>query len=27
MNARVVRFWLFERFEGLKFDQEGNVQE
>jgi hypothetical protein len=25
MNARVVRFWLFERFEGLKFDQEGKV--
>jgi len=25
MKARVVRLWLFERFEGLKFDQEGNV--
>ncbi len=25
MNARIVRLWLFERFEGLKFDQDGNV--
>lgn len=25
MNVRVVRLWLFERFEGLKFDQEGNI--
>ena len=23
MNARVVRYWVFERFEGIKFDQEG----
>jgi hypothetical protein len=25
MNVRVVRLFLFERFEGLKFDQKGNV--
>ncbi len=26
MGARVVRLWLFERFEGLQFDNNGNVK-
>ena len=26
MGAHVVRLWLFERFEGLKFDEQGNVK-
>lgn len=26
MGARVVRLWLFERFEGLQFDSNGNVK-
>ena len=26
MGARVVRLWLFERFEGLQFDNDGNVK-
>jgi len=26
IGAHVVRLWLFERFEGLKFDEQGNVK-